>query len=111
MNFKMKTSKNIKKENVIQQMAYIAASLDGEHENGDASITYVGVIYEEVKDFFVNKGFEFMPINNEQLIARTGGKPVTLIKVSSNIILTDEELEEAREEYNKVLDFCEGITE
>lgn len=65
--------------------------------DGSTSYTYVGEIYHEVQEYFMDQGFIVKKIQNDLLTMMTRGEPVYLFTVSEDSFsLTVEEKEEAK---------------
>lgn len=60
-----------------------------------AAFAYVGEVYPENKRHFKEEGYDIKEVPMEYCAAITGGLPLYIFKVSEDITLTEEEMEQA----------------
>ncbi len=95
-------AKEIKIKNIRKQREFIeeqlSQMLDNPREDGSTAYRYVGQVLPEVIDYFTKEGFKVEHITSSgALTVSTMGLPVYLFTISDEVVLTDEELQEAEE--------------
>lgn len=92
----------VQRELIAKQLSHTCLSPDGSTE-----YSYAGHVYPENIQYFENNGWTVKKIESEMLTIQYKGAPVYLFTVSDDIVLTEEEMEEAEEYVDEDLDLEE----
>ena len=88
-------AKEIKIRNLKRQREFIKKQLDLTLLNGNAAVSYVGEVFPENVEYFVDEGgFSIQKIDSERVLAENMGMPIWVFSARS-VELTPEELEKA----------------
>ena len=91
-------AKELKIKTLKKQREFIEKQLTNRvkfEEDGNASYSYIGCIYPEVKEYFEKEGFEVTLVNSDMALAMSRGVPVYVFTIKDDIKLSDEEMQEA----------------
>ena len=90
-------AKEIKIMTILKQREFIRQQLEDTvyAVNGNPTYTYIGHIYPENLEYFYKDGWDIREVKCETLIADAEGLPIWLLAPKDDIILTEEEMQEA----------------
>lgn len=91
-------AKKIKIENIKKQREFIENNLkriSDLNEDGDTSYPYVGYLFPEVKKYFESEGYKIVEVTSNFIQPLAKGRPLHLFTIKDDIVLSEEELEEA----------------
>lgn len=87
-------AKEFKKNSIITQRRAIVEGI--KNKPGVTQVVYLGFIYRENIKYLNENGFDVLIYDSPEILVRTGGYVMNIIKVRDDIILTPEEMEDAR---------------
>ena len=87
-------AKRFKMYSIIIQRQAIVEGI--KQKPGATQVVYYGFIYSENIKYLHENGFDVLIYDSPEILVHTGGSVMNIIKVRKDIILTPEEMEEAR---------------
>ena len=91
-------AKEIKIRTIKQQREIIKEAINNIASykgDGDSAYIYVGHVYPENIEYFKSEGFEVTKLESDLLIAFAKGMPVYLFTIRDDVVLTEEEMQQA----------------
>ena len=94
------TAKDVIKANYWRQIKYIEAKLklltSPVNNRGNVEYVYVGKLVKGVKEYFEAKGFAIYDYSDPETKRRNNGHDICVFAPAVNVVLTEEEIEEAQ---------------